>query len=667
MKVFRAGAELEVVNQILSTDSATTKPASSKPRASESELPDVSRLLVNNIEDLDERVEKLDSKDVNADSETLRELWIKLRKKRNEFDVKRAAVLSDQPTELWLALLGRDSWNFWLAGTLAIAALAFVSWHDGRHEYRRALNGSKARSYGLTRLLKWAMCVLIVVAATAVCGGKYITRYFGKGNTRDAVRTIDDMADEIAKVQNRQVEAEAKLKEADDKLDAKIKELMEGTSGNLRLPWERLVHAVVRIGADTQVDRLMMRELTNEAVEVANLNKFIERNQSKVASLNHWKWAISGGIGIILSSLTVVLGLALLASIKRREYKTKYTCPMCLGYKTLVPESSHCGNGINDEGMMLRCNGRINDPSGQGETDCTFTFEPFYQSMDKLCFPTLGFPGAGKTHWLAMVYRELNAGRFDNSVQFEKVETESSKEFDKLVRQIINLRMDPRATQQGVLPHPVVFNFCDNDRWGRSNLLVNVFDYSGEVTAGDLATRTNAHRRRALHADGYFFFLDLTKPRDMQEEALNRFRRDVRVLGNVKSNHSLRTPIALCMSKIDLISQHLPDASFVRHFYDELQRIDPSGQGMSQKIIEERSNLAQELRDIIWPNWNIERLISDLFGGRFMFFPLSPKTLGSPDLAVAQGPGDTATDPFGILEPFVWLLHMNGYPVLKRE
>ena len=50
-----------------------------------------------------------------------------------------------------------------------------------------------------------------------------------------------------------------------------------------------------------------------------------------------------------------------------------------------------------------------------------------------------------------------------------------------------------------------------------------------------------------------------------------------------------------------------------------------------------------------------------------MFFPLSPKTLGSPDPASLHGGGDAALEPFGILEPLVWLLHMNGYPVLKRD
>ena len=51
----------------------------------------------------------------------------------------------------------------------------------------------------------------------------------------------------------------------------------------------------------------------------------------------------------------------------------------------------------------------------------------------------------------------------------------------------------------------------------------------------------------------------------------------------------------------------------------------------------------------------------DLFGGRYMFFPLTPVGLdgrGETDLSLRT------ISPFGLLEPLVWLLEMNGYPIL---
>jgi hypothetical protein len=78
---------------------------------------------------------------------------------------------------------------------------------------------------------------------------------------------------------------------------------------------------------------------------------------------------------------------------------------------------------------------------------------------------------------------------------------------------------------------------------------------------------------------------------------------------------------------------------------------------MSVETIEARSKLMSRLRDTVWPGWQID----DLFGGRFVFFPLTPvglDGLGERDLT------RRTIAPVGLLEPLLWLLHMNGYPVL---
>ncbi len=83
---------------------------------------------------------------------------------------------------------------------------------------------------------------------------------------------------------------------------------------------------------------------------------------------------------------------------------------------------------------------------------------------------------------------------------------------------------------------------------------------------------------------------------------------------------------------------------------------------MTWDVIEARSRLLGELRDTIWPGWEIQRQIDDLFGGRYLFFPLTPVGLdgaGEADLSLRT------ISPFGLLEPLLWLLEMNGYPVLR--
>ena len=190
-----------------------------------------------------------------------------------------------------------------------------------------------------------------------------------------------------------------------------------------------------------------------------------------------------------------------------------------------------------------------------------------------------------------------------------------------------------------------------------------MFDYTGEVALSQ--SLKDVQRRRALRADGYLFFLDPTKSSERQEDALNKFRHDLRVLGKVKANKSLQAPVALCVSKLDLLSRDsAADPTFVDDFYEKLHKIDPSGQSMTEKVLQARSELTKELRDVVWPGWRIERLIGDLFGGRIMFFPMTPVGVDNPD-DLGVGVQDRVLDPFGIVEPLVWLLHMNGYPVLE--
>ena len=204
----------------------------------------------------------------------------------------------------------------------------------------------------------------------------------------------------------------------------------------------------------------------------------------------------------------------------------------------------------------------------------------------------------------------------------------------------------------------MVFNFQDQDRPVRSDILVSIFDYSGEVLRQ--MTLEDHQRKRALTADGYFFFLDPTKTADEQYKELLKFSQDVRTVKGLRAGQQIRCPIALCVPKIDLmpVQPYARGGNFVDKFYADLEDI---GWGMDMASIKKRSDLMRGLRDAIWPNWHLERKIDDLFGGRYMFFPLTPMGLNKPGETVLS---NRIIAPVGILHPLMWLLHMNGFPVL---
>ena len=283
--------------------------------------------------------------------------------------------------------------------------------------------------------------------------------------------------------------------------------------------------------------------------------------------------------------------------------------------------------------------------------------------MTKLCFPTLGIPASGKTFWSVMTYRQINKGDYPGRIRFARTRSGAAEEFDRILSEILISRMNPAATQTERIPPPVMFNFRDRDRLGRCNVMIHVFDYSGEVVRNK--TLADFQRQRALEGEGFLFFLDPTVGSDEQAQALIDFREDLHELRGSRGGgmgREICTPVALCVSKIDLlVNQPYADEDgkgAIGRFYDDLAEID--WQEVSLAKIQARSRVVAELRETIWPGWHIDRQVDELFGGRHMFFPMTPVGL--------DRPGETnlasrIIAPVGTLEPLLWLLHMNGYRV----
>lgn len=82
------------------------------------------------------------------------------------------------------------------------------------------------------------------------------------------------------------------------------------------------------------------------------------------------------------------------------------------------------------------------------------------------------------------------------------------------------------------------------------------------------------------------------------------------------------------------------------------------------RLVHERSQLTAMALPQMFPGWNVERELSENFGGRYMFFPSSSVGLEEHELGVDDF-SDRSLAPFGSLEPLLWLLHMHGYCVMR--
>lgn len=594
--------------------------------------------------------------------------WLEVRTDLNRAELLLSEIRDSRLIAGQLAsLLSVDKRWFWLFGVIAVAALLGVVCHDRRHEIRKLLNGGRPKAMGLSKLL--AVLLVLMTAATLamfLLGDQIYEALLtaGVGSADSPRHELQRRASQLEAEQMALAAARQSLEKLRDELQAAFcRQFADVLPPRNRLPlcWQQLRDGAIQAAEEIAAYRAAFGGWESDRAELAECTEQLRSQSAATIGTLRLRHSIRACFGVLLLGLTAGGGLWYWGGVAGRRKATRETCPLCLGQGSLESEETAAPEDNSGDLRLVRCHHVI---SKNPHEQCDFSFREAYRPMTKLCFPTLGIPQAGKTHWLAMLYWVLNRGSYPKTIQFERVRSQSAENFDRIVEEILNTRIGTAATQQDRIPHPLVFNFRDRDPIGRSNVLVNIFDYSGEVTS-EMDVR-DYRRRRALDADGFLFFLDPTYPSEVQAKALADFREDLRLIKGVKAGRRLRLPVALCVSKIDLLARHdyrLEDGrDAIAAFYEDLARIDPSGESTALAVLEQRSQLTQRLHNVIWPGWQIERQVDDLFGGRFAFFPLTPVGLdgrGETDLSLRT------ISPFGLLEPLLWLLQMTGYPVLQ--
>ena len=613
----------------------------------------------------------------------LRTQWVEIRTRRNQWDLEKSDyVATEEGRGLFLTVLSyvvmfvnRDTIWIWFCALLALSALGAISWHDRRHEIRRRGYGGKGRGLKLRKGL-WIVGSVVLIAVF-IAGfddqlGALLSSDEGAPpdvRTRTTMRaTIDDHWAEANKIEANDLVVSTSAFEP--LLKAWAKEANEANDD-----WEKIVGQQVEANVLISLQGDIAAALQEDAEQLGQLQEERGARADGSVKYEYVKWSSSAIVGALLAGVTLGLTCVLIRGINHRQDATENICPMCLGRNTLhavnaMPRSGDRTGGIHDGLPRVVCQNEFKKSPDDGEKEeCAFSFLKTYQQTPKLYFPTLGVPGAGKTHWMLMEYHELGQNNFEAQadVVISKVKSNKTEETDRLVAELLDERQGPMPTQHDELPEPLLFDFQDSDRWGRSNALLSLFDYSGEVTRSQ-DIETSAHRRRALSADGYLFFIDPTKRSAPQADALNSFSQELRVLGNIKSGRALRAPVALCITKIDMLNEVEGRSSGeFDWFYDELTAIDGTGEDCTLETLRKRSDLGRRLAQGLWSGWKIEQQIRKMFGARHMFFPLTPVGIDGGTSATLDDHGDRVFIPWGIHAPLFWLLHMNGYMVLEEK
>ena len=619
--------------------------------------------------------EHLDEIPPTASAESLPKDFVDIRRELAAGRTKliRARAQKDFAGQLASLLNVQNRW-LWLGGLLAAMTWVGLFVHERRHELRRLRWVRRGRASIVVALLTTAILFLLLPTVSMFALGNRTYDALVALAAQDGANELgiapeterDTLNDEVKNLQEdvrKQVAQQSKsLPAVQQRLDQAF---AQGTDkANLSENWTFIRQKLLSIYVEHVSSQEIASKLSDAATKLEDIQRLLDKEQGAIANFEKRNRLFALALGLVFLAATATAGAWLIKKQKAKVRNDSKTCPRCLSVGKLIRESTP---GNDSLGLVeLRCSNIVNESFG---TPCDFTFHEQHSFQPKLSFPTLGVGSAGKTHWLAMVYRELNQGRHPDNVHFERVRSRGSEDFDLLLQRILNSRLSTSATGAQDLPDPVVFSFRDNDQWGKSSILLNVFDFAGQITAN--ADVRDFMRQRQLRSDGYFFFLDPLYESETQAEALIKFREEVKLIKKLGPGNQLHCPVALCLTKIDLlVTKDYAGGDAIKAFYSDLDKIDKSGEPGSLELIRQRSQLVAGLRDTIWPNWEIERQIRDLFGERFMFFPMTP--VGLDDVSQMTDPNDLfdltkrTIKPYGIIEPLLWLMQMNGYPVLKE-
>ena len=343
-------------------------------------------------------------------------------------------------------VLGTENRWFWLSGLIAVASLFAVFALDRRHEIRRYLNGGSARDLGLGRLLIVAFALMATVTAALffASDGLLVDLLSGGRAGTQLTRIEQQRADDATEAARKAADLQAKrtaLATKKSVIETQIASLVPAdVAGPLLDDWWAYWQAATdNRGLKDEIAAIAERfskdkqDVDPEGAD--SLTAGINANRKTAASWRRGANLIAGFIGVGLLGL-VAAGFAwYLRGVSRRTRDLTQTCPLCLSKGKLTADDRQTST--------IRCHNVISESPFE---ECNFDFPEMFREVPKLSFPTLGVPSSGKTHWLAMVYRQLNQGAdIPNDVEFAKIRSQSSEEFDRICEDLLRSKVGPAS------------------------------------------------------------------------------------------------------------------------------------------------------------------------------------------------------------------------------
>ncbi len=552
--------------------------------------------------------------------------------------------------------LGRIEVALLLLGLPVILVGWAVALHEARHGIRRWVRSG-------SRL--WPLLVSLIGIGTAGCA-----RIGGSSEATIVNASLKQQAElltaEAKELQEKSRHLNDKLAKAHVDVERNRHRLIEARIDDVAAagPRRRIADDLgalesatqVRIGrilADSFVIKGVAKQGLEEVAELEWRQKQLDERLAQGRSGSVGRGAMTLGLCVAV----VALAFAPLVAVRRRNRKQQLvdtaTCPRCLSGHSLKLLTGNARDARQFEPRHMECR------------QCKYHFREMYRHVQRECFGVVGIRGSGKTHWLVTAYEQIKNGHVSARAALQKVPSLADEQFERYIKEVLEAHQQMHPTGPGV-PSPLMFSVRDVDRWGRAGAMMNVFDFAGAVTSQDIYA--SDVRRRALLMDGIILFLDPTQLRphdvdlgiDSQILALTQLHEELRDLRRMRMGRVIPVPVAVCVSKLDLLLNRNPLGSRSRALIKGLR--GTLSEKPSLSALHARSRLLSREMQLIFPGWNLQRTLRENFGSRWLFFPLTPVGIEEDELGVEDLKRRTFA-PFGIVEPLLWLLHMRGYCV----
>ncbi|MSR33180.1 MAG: hypothetical protein EXR99_16980, partial [Gemmataceae bacterium] len=269
--------------------------------------------------------------------------------------------------------------------------------------------------------------------------------------------------------------------------------------------------------------------------------------------------------GYSLGGILALFGFSM-AFAKRRQKKHLEVCPRC--FKNTLKHDPTSKKVLCSSKMCASINLNLTIK------DCHFP---------RVTLPVAGIPGSGKTHWLALLYRLFMSGQNSRRNYFS-MNSIPNPDWERILKDINN-QGSPGATQENAFRN-IYFKVSDNQGLSellllpsllRSSGLTICFDYAGEIFNFN-KTQHEDIREMLAESNGLIFFFDPTQVIRGAED-LSSPTKGNKVQGNTesqihafnttcdnfgykagggKASPKLKIPLAVCISKFDLVSKQGP-------------------------------------------------------------------------------------------------------------